>query len=783
MAKSSSSFTNRLHTLLSLSVPLVTVSVAVRIAVLVALASAWDMMSPSSLASREGVSVAIEASVLGIASYDSGSSYWRDASFFHERQRPEDSLGAEASDIAPMPFHMNRLSPALIEAAEGLCSLATGLVDVWRGIVGYDTSTTGGAGGQRRHLGGLLAFIFLDGVVNTFLMCVVGCVLVPLYRYSPDAETSTPAKVHVAPYNSKGDDATDGHCWVCQHCGKPKCLAGEHLNGKREVRSDCYPCGRKRLFCFTVKTVPSPTGCGGNGASAIRRALRNVTFVGSNPSEEYNELQQPSEKSAPSSFRASLLPLVVVIGVLHVLNPFQVLTCLTMSLRVVEQTAVLLCIATLVGFLRCPFSLLIWAEGKLPRGASPQRLLLAGVVGVSASFYWVVFHAMVSVIASANVGAEALRISFVAPLLLWPHFYLYWRGVSTKRHVQTGIMLITVCTFGAFLWWSTVSALNRSSGSLWDASNGKEWPRPIGLPSSPPVARPTHHPPDAGVLWYLQLLVPSPVADLYPTLFGLFPSVLVVVVASVMVSTTTEQWSGEDENRVWNSATPVQQLFDSDTTPLERFMLVTHWWCLPQSGGYQHRQAKVHGEPADCKLLTRDEVALPRTSDTGHQMRIDRFRGSCHKHRRARMSRVVSLVGRSLWAIAFLFATLTRETFLRTDLSFAILAVALACPDVVYQSLLIPASAVDRGTAKQPTSATLPSPASHSVQLMFAVSVLMVLISVPVQHTMHISWLRTQLANPNWLLFVGLAHMAGFALGALLFTKCSLRLFKHYVRL
>ncbi|RNE98052.1 hypothetical protein TraAM80_09118, partial [Trypanosoma rangeli] len=40
--------------------------------------------------------------------------------------------------------------------------------------------------------------------------------------------------------------------WKCRVCGKAKPLAGKHLEGKREVRSDCWPCAAKRTFYLTT---------------------------------------------------------------------------------------------------------------------------------------------------------------------------------------------------------------------------------------------------------------------------------------------------------------------------------------------------------------------------------------------------------------------------------------------------------------------------------------------------------------------------------------------------
>ncbi|RNE98925.1 uncharacterized protein Tco025E_09187, partial [Trypanosoma conorhini] len=46
-----------------------------------------------------------------------------------------------------------------------------------------------------------------------------------------------------------GDPPTQA--WKCSVCGKVKALSGKHLEGKTEVRSDCWPCALKRTFYLT----------------------------------------------------------------------------------------------------------------------------------------------------------------------------------------------------------------------------------------------------------------------------------------------------------------------------------------------------------------------------------------------------------------------------------------------------------------------------------------------------------------------------------------------------
>ena len=59
-----------------------------------------------------------------------------------------------------------------------------------------------------------------------------------------------------------------------------------------------------------------------------------------------------------------------------------------------------------------------------------------------------------------------------------------------------------------------------------------------------------------------------------------------------------------------------------------------------------------------------------------------------------------------------------------------------------------------------------------------ALSCSILIVSMPVQFSMHTSWLHTQLANPNWFFFVNLAHIGGFALGTILYVKATLYLLR-----
>ncbi|EAN80061.1 hypothetical protein, conserved [Trypanosoma brucei brucei TREU927] len=66
--------------------------------------------------------------------------------------------------------------------------------------------------------------------------------------------------------------------WKCSTCGKVKPLSGDHLRGKTEVRSDCWPCGCKRTF--VLSPVDGEYGCSAlpkeDASKTISKASENV---------------------------------------------------------------------------------------------------------------------------------------------------------------------------------------------------------------------------------------------------------------------------------------------------------------------------------------------------------------------------------------------------------------------------------------------------------------------------------------------------------------------------
>ncbi|EKF38819.1 hypothetical protein MOQ_000967 [Trypanosoma cruzi marinkellei] len=76
----------------------------------------------------------------------------------------------------------------------------------------------------------------------------------------PFAFTSSPTAVmSLVNDNAKSGNtpSNNGHegitkpVWRCSVCGKTKELSGKHLEGKTSVRSDCWPCAKKRVFVLS----------------------------------------------------------------------------------------------------------------------------------------------------------------------------------------------------------------------------------------------------------------------------------------------------------------------------------------------------------------------------------------------------------------------------------------------------------------------------------------------------------------------------------------------------
>ncbi|CCW60183.1 unnamed protein product [Phytomonas sp. EM1] len=75
--------------------------------------------------------------------------------------------------------------------------------------------------------------------------------------------------------------------WRCKVCGKIKDLKGTHLNNKLEVRSDCWPCGKKQTF---VRSGPNVRGSTNDGAT-VSKLVANDSFVAKKDSDiRANEL-------------------------------------------------------------------------------------------------------------------------------------------------------------------------------------------------------------------------------------------------------------------------------------------------------------------------------------------------------------------------------------------------------------------------------------------------------------------------------------------------------------
>ncbi|CBH18121.1 hypothetical protein, conserved [Trypanosoma brucei gambiense DAL972] len=84
----------------------------------------------------------------------------------------------------------------------------------------------------------------------------------------------------------KADSHNGGKdAWVCTRCGKVKDLRGDHLRGKMEVRSDCWPCGKKATFKLQSRLSDDDSNNNVPAASTVDdthqpKGVGNATIVG-----------------------------------------------------------------------------------------------------------------------------------------------------------------------------------------------------------------------------------------------------------------------------------------------------------------------------------------------------------------------------------------------------------------------------------------------------------------------------------------------------------------------
>ncbi|CAD2218695.1 hypothetical protein AGDE_12952 [Angomonas deanei] len=75
-----------------------------------------------------------------------------------------------------------------------------------------------------------------------------------------------------------GATAFPGSEWRCKVCNKTKDLHGDHLKGKTEVRSDCWPCAKKQTFVLTDDSKPAAQTSTGASSSPDNSAKSSSPF-------------------------------------------------------------------------------------------------------------------------------------------------------------------------------------------------------------------------------------------------------------------------------------------------------------------------------------------------------------------------------------------------------------------------------------------------------------------------------------------------------------------------
>ncbi|ORC87535.1 uncharacterized protein TM35_000211410 [Trypanosoma theileri] len=91
--------------------------------------------------------------------------------------------------------------------------------------------------------------------------------------------------------------------WICTVCGKRKDLSGDHLKGKDTVRSDCWPCAKKRTFIFCTPDSLSPGGL----STLLPRSRSSASATGAGGATTTTTTGNESQREAsPSATVASL---------------------------------------------------------------------------------------------------------------------------------------------------------------------------------------------------------------------------------------------------------------------------------------------------------------------------------------------------------------------------------------------------------------------------------------------------------------------------------------------
>lgn len=84
---------------------------------------------------------------------------------------------------------------------------------------------------------------------------LLGIALAPASPFSPSSVSTSGSSPMAAAAAASAAPATEALLWMCEHCHKVKDLKGDHLKGKATVRSDCWPCAKKRTFVLATPSA------------------------------------------------------------------------------------------------------------------------------------------------------------------------------------------------------------------------------------------------------------------------------------------------------------------------------------------------------------------------------------------------------------------------------------------------------------------------------------------------------------------------------------------------
>lgn len=125
-------------------------------------------------------------------------------------------------------------------------------------------------------------------------------------RAAAQSQSGVAGRAVLASASAASDSPLDvANTWMCEKCHKVKDLKGDHLRGKTTVRSDCWPCAKKRTFVLTtpraVAAAGRPLKLGGDGQRSGSREGESASRAGSVAQQAGSAVFGKSSRAVSSS--------------------------------------------------------------------------------------------------------------------------------------------------------------------------------------------------------------------------------------------------------------------------------------------------------------------------------------------------------------------------------------------------------------------------------------------------------------------------------------------------